>query len=78
MKGILIQMAPKRVLPSAVPGGGGGGGNERLGSLLGTLVPCLFKEAFSNANFEPSACILEPWGTYVGSLWYAFLKLLPL
>ena len=76
MKGILIKMASKRVLPSAVPGGGGA--NERLGPLLGTLVECLFKEAFSNANFEPSACILQPWGTYVGSLWYAFLKLLPL
>ena len=59
-------MAPKRALPSAVPGGGGGPLNERGGSLWGTLFECLFFNAFSDALFEASDSILEVLGFNFG------------
>ena len=50
MKGILIKMASKRPLPSAVSGGGGVGGakgaNEHVGSFLDSLFESLFLNAF--------------------------------
>ena len=77
MKGILIKMASKRPLPSAIPGGGGRcqrGAKEHVGSLLDTLFECLFLNAFSNAIFEPSDAILELLGTYFGALWVLFFS----
>ena len=44
MKGILVEMASKRALPSDIPGGGGG--NERVDSLLGTLFESFFLMLF--------------------------------
>ena len=40
MKGILVEMASKRALPSDISGGGGA--NERGDSLLGTLFESFF------------------------------------
>ena len=77
MKGILIKMASKRALPSAIPGGGGEaarGANEHVGPLLDTLFECLFLNAFSNAIFEPPDAILELLGTYFGARWVLFLS----
>ena len=71
MKGILVEMASKRALPSDIPGGGGG--NERVGSLLDTLFESCFLKVLLNDIFEPSDIILEPLGFYFGSLWGVFL-----
>ena len=45
MKGILVEMASKRALPSDISVGGGGG-NERVDSLLGTLFESFFLMLF--------------------------------
>ena len=68
-------MAPKRALPSAVPGGWGGPLNERGGSLWGTLFECLFFNAFSDVLFEASDSILEVLGFnfgHLGSFFWSF------
>ena len=75
MKGILIKIASKRPLPSAVPGGGVGvlkGANEHVGPLSDTLFECLFLNAFSDAIFEPPDVILDLSGTYFGVCWVLF------
>ena len=77
MKGILIKMASKRPLPSAVSGGGEGCQEvefEHVGSFLDALFECLFLNAFSDAIFEPPDVILELLGTYFGALWVLFFS----
>ena len=68
MKGILVEMASKRALPSDIPGGRGSV-NERVGSLLDTLFESFFFFlTFLSDTFGPSDIILEPLGFYFGSL----------
>ena len=77
MKGILIKIASKRPLPSAISGGGGGGKGVPMSmwAHCWTLfLNALFWNAFSNAIFEPSDAILELLGTYFGALWVLFLS----
>ena len=77
MKGILIKMASKRPLPSAISGGGVGvpkGGNEHVGSFLDSLFESLFLNAFSDAIFEPPDAILKLLGTYFGAHWVLFFS----
>ena len=70
-------MAPKRALPSAVPGGGEGVAMSAEAHLGALFFECLFLNAFSGAPFEASDVFLEVLGVYFASLWGIFLNFWP-